>query len=243
MVQMNSFLLAVILGATPLALAQTQSPTPPTDSPSSASSPHQRDATRQTGTAEAPANASPEAAAGASPHQEHALGEGSNGPTGDKKMGDKSAADPATFVRKAALGGMTEVETSKLAATKAQDPQVRSFAQKMVTDHSAANEELKALAKKKGLMVPTSLDTEHQAIVQKLSAKSGAEFDSAYSKQMMKDHEKTVKLFKGAVHSSDADVAAWAQKTLPTLEQHDQLAAQLPASRHSASAQGASQRQ
>jgi putative membrane protein len=239
----NFLVLAVVLGATPLAVAQTQSPTPPTDNPSSASSPHQRAATKQTGTAEAPANASPEAASGASPHQEQAVGEGSNGSTGGKKMSDKSAADPATFVRKAALGGMTEVETSKLAATKAQDPQVRSFAQKMVTDHSAANEELKALAQKKGLMVPTSLDPEHQAIVQKLSSKSGAEFDSAYSKQMMKDHEKTVKLFKGASHSSDTDIAAWAQKTLPTLEQHDQLAAQLPGATHSASAHGAPQRQ
>src|SRR6476659_6245466 len=98
---------------------------------------------------------------------------------------NSSGADPATFVKKAALGGMTEVEASKLAADKAEDPQVRSFAQKMVTDHTAANEELQSLAKQKGWKVPTSLDTEHKAIVQKLGTKSGANFDAAYSEQMM----------------------------------------------------------
>lgn len=156
---------------------------------------------------------------------------------------DKSGADPATFVKKAALGGMTEVETSKLAASKAQDPQVKSFAQKMVTDHTAANEELKSLATKKGWTLPTSLDAEHKAVVQKLSAKSGADFDAAYSKQMMQDHEKTVALFKGATQSSDADLAKWAEKTLPTLEKHEQLAANLPAESHSASASKTPQRQ
>jgi putative membrane protein len=156
---------------------------------------------------------------------------------------DKSGADPATFVKKAALGGMTEVETSKLAVDKAQDPQVKSFAQQMVTDHTAANEELKSLAQKKGWTLPTKLDAEHKAIVQKLGAKSGANFDAAYSKQMMQDHEKTVALFKGAAQSSDADLAQWARKTLPTLEKHEQLAANLPAESHAASAEKTPQRQ
>jgi putative membrane protein len=157
---------------------------------------------------------------------------------------DKSGADPATFVKKAAIGGMTEVETSKLAATRAQDPQVKSFAEKMVADHTAANDELKSLAKKKGWTVPTALDAEHKAIVSKLSAKSGADFDAAYSKQMMQDHEKTVALFKEATKSSDPDLAQWAEKTLPTLEKHEQLAANLPAvASHSASASKTPQRQ
>lgn len=232
MTHMNSLVLTVMLGAASVTFAQSQTGTPAGD-PSSASSPHQREATKQTGTAEAPANTSPEADAAASQHQQEAVG-------GKKmKMGgnEAGAADPATFVKKAALGGMTEVEASKLAATKAQDPEVRSFAQKMVKDHTAANEELKTLAEKKGWTVPSSLDAKHKATVQKLSSKSGADFDAAYSKQMMHDHEMTVKLFKDATQSSDTDLAAWAQKTLPKLEQHEQLAAKLPASpSHSASA-------
>jgi putative membrane protein len=232
MSNMNSLALTVLLGAASVTFAQNQTQ-PPAGDPSSASSPHQREATKQTGTAEAPANASPEAASAASPHQQEAV----DGKKMKRGAGEAGAADPATFVKKAALGGMTEVAASKLAVTKAQDPEVRSFAQKMVTDHTAANEELKSLAEKKGWMVPTSLDAKHEAIVQKLSSKSGADFDAAYSKQMMKDHEKTVSLFKGATRSSDTDLAAWAQKTLPKLEQHEQLAAKLPAERsHSASA-------
>jgi putative membrane protein len=228
--KLNFLLLAMIIGAAPVTFAQNQPAQPATGDPSSASSRHQRQATGQTGTTEAPANASPEASSAASQHQKEAVG-------------DSTGADPATFVKKAAIGGMTEVEASKLAVAKAQDSQLRSFAQKMVTDHTAANEELKSLAKKKGWMVPTSLDAEHQAALQKLSSKSGADFDAAYSKQMMQDHEKTVKLFKGGAQSSDADLAAWAQKTLPTLQQHEQLAAKLPGASHSASAAHTSHQQ
>jgi len=158
--------------------------------------------------------------------------------SGDKmKMAaDKSGADPATFVKKAAQGGLTEVEVAKIASSKTQDPQIRSFAQRMVKDHSMANQELTTLAKSKGLQVPASLDAEHKAIVQKLSSKSGADFDAAYSKQMMEDHDKTIALFEGATQSSDADLAAFAKKTLPTLKEHQHLADALPGASHTASA-------
>jgi len=233
MTRWNHLLLALVVSAAPIAFAQDQPPQPTTGDPDSASSPHQREATGQTGTAEAPANQSPEASSAATPHQNDTLGEGSSG----KKMASMpNATDPQTFVKKAAVGGMTEVEASKLAVSKAQDPQVRAFAQKMVKEHTAANEELKSLAEKKGWTVPSSLDAEHKAALQKLSAKSGAAFDEAYSKQMMQDHEKTVALFTAAEQTSDRDLAAWVQKTLPTIEQHEQLAATLPGASHSASA-------
>jgi putative membrane protein len=214
MTKSSSLVLALMIGAIPVAFAQNQPPQSTTGDPSSASSPHQREAVQS----------------------------GKMAGHDMKTAADKSGADPATFVKKAALGGMTEVETSKLAESKAEDPQVKAFAKKMVTDHSAANDELKSLAKKKGWTLPTSLDAEHKAIVQKLSAKSGADFDAAYSKQMLQDHEKTVALFKGATKSSDADLAQWAEKTLPTLERHEQLAANLPAESHSASAKQTPQR-
>ncbi len=145
-------------------------------------------------------------------------------------LGDSSGVAPAMFVKMAALGGMTEVELGKIAQTMARDANVRKFADEMIKDHSKANTELATLAKTKGLAVPSTLDSEHNAIVQKLSAKSGADFDAAYSKQMMEDHDKTIALFEGATKSSDKDVAAFAQRTLPTLERHKQMADSLPTS-------------
>jgi putative membrane protein len=147
-------------------------------------------------------------------------------------------SDPATFVKNAAQGGLTEVALSRAAASKSQDPAIRKFAEHMVQDHSQANDELTSVAKKKGLEIPSALDPEHQAILQKLSHESGRGFDSAYSNQMVTDHKKTVALFEQACQSSDADVAAFAKKTLPTLKEHERMAEGLPGAMRSASAAG-----
>jgi putative membrane protein len=156
---------------------------------------------------------------------------------GDKTWSDNASArmaplTSATFVEKAAQGGMTEVQASKLALQKSKNEDVKSFANHMVTDHSQANNELKTLASKKSLSVPTDLDAHHKAAIAKLSSKTGAEFDRAYAEQMSKDHDKTVALFKSASTASgvDPDLQAFAQKTVPTLEKHDQLAMQLNSS-------------
>jgi putative membrane protein len=147
--------------------------------------------------------------------------------------GDAGGMDPATFVTKAAQGGLTEVAVSKAAEAGSQDPKVKQFADQMVRDHSKANDELTSLAKSKGLQVPASLDAEHRAIVQKLSDKKGSEFDAAYTKQMKEDHAKTVALFQSATKSSDPDLAAFAKKTLPTLMEHKRMAGALPGAMHS----------
>jgi putative membrane protein len=227
--------LATLVGAFAIGVAQAQTPpSPDNTAPDAASSPHQRDATGQSST-ESSTSTSPDPSAASTPHQREAT-------SGDSKMGkmkmaaDSSGADPATFVKKAAQGGMTEVELGKIAQSKTQDPAVRKFADDMVKDHGKANNELASLAKGKGLTVPAALDAEHKAIVQKLNSKSGADFDAAYSKQMVMDHDKTIALFQGATKSSDADLAAFAKKTLPTLEEHKQMADSLPASSRSAEA-------
>lgn len=125
------------------------------------------------------------------------------------------------FMTKAALGGMAEVELGKLAATKAQNPEVKKFAQQMVTDHTKANDELKALAGEKNFSMPVRLDPKHQAVLDKLNGLSGAEFDKAYVEAMVADHEETVALFKSeADGGKDADAKAWAAKTLPALQMH-----------------------
>ncbi|HVZ35691.1 MAG TPA: DUF4142 domain-containing protein, partial [Polyangiaceae bacterium] len=147
--------------------------------------------------------------------------------TAQLKMASQDGAVPATFVKKAALDGMTEVELGKIAASKAQDEKVKQFASRMVADHTKANEELASIAKKKGMKMPTSLDAEHQTMVQGLNAKSGAAFDKAYSEHMDADHAKAVAMFQGAVTGSDPDLAAFAKKTLPTLQEHKQMATRL----------------
>ena len=91
----------------------------------------------------------------------------------------------------------------------------------MIQDHTNANAELKALATKKTVTLPTDLDAEHKALKDKLQGLSGAEFDKAYTAAMVSDHEKTVDLFEAQAGSgSDADAKAFAAKTLPKLKMH-----------------------
>jgi putative membrane protein len=95
----------------------------------------------------------------------------------------------------------------------------------MVTDHTAANTELTQLAAGKKVTLPTALDAKHQAMVDKLSKLTGADFDREYMKMMVNDHEKAVKMFQDqSQKGTDADAKSFAAKTLPTLQSHLQLA-------------------
>jgi putative membrane protein len=141
---------------------------------------------------------------------------------------DRAVPEPTTFVKKAAVAGLTEVEAGKIALSKSQDPTIRSFAQRMVTDHSKANAELASIASSKGIVTPTKPDAEHQAMLDKMASKTGAEFDREYSQHMKMDHSKAIALFEGGSKSTDQDLAGFAKKTLPTLKEHKQLAEKLP---------------
>lgn len=132
-----------------------------------------------------------------------------------------AAGGSNNFMTEAAQGGMAEVELGRLAQTKAQNAEVKSFGQKMVQDHSNANTELKALAAKKNVTLPTDVGATHKTTMDKLSKLSGAEFDKEYVAAMVEDHEKDVKAFQTQADSAtDADVKAFATKTLPTLKMH-----------------------
>ena len=133
------------------------------------------------------------------------------------------------FVMDAAMGGMMEVELGRVAAQKGTSDAVKQFGQRMVDDHSKANEELMTLATSKGITLPTELDQKHREHVTKLSSLSGAEFDRAYSKLMLSDHNKDVSEFeKQSAKGTDADIKAFASKTLPTLQEHLTMAKALP---------------
>ena len=138
-----------------------------------------------------------------------------------------ASVDLATknFVLKAAKGGLAEVEFGRLAAEKASDPDVKQFGQKMVDDHSKANDELKSIAQQKGITLPTELDAKDKRTRDHLAKLSGAAFDRAYMSDMVKDHTKDVADFrKESKSGKDSDVKAFAGKTLPTLEEHLKLA-------------------
>ena len=139
------------------------------------------------------------------------------------KNGDKArmASGDRKFVMDALKGGMAEVELGKLASEKASNDQVKEFGKRMVDDHGKAGEELKTLAQNKGLTPPTEIDGKHKRLHERLSKMSGAEFDRAYVSEMVKDHRKDVKEFqREAEKAKDADVKAFASKTLPTLQEH-----------------------
>lgn len=137
------------------------------------------------------------------------------------------------FMTKAAVGGMLEVALGTQAEQKASSPDVKAFGKRMVTDHGKANEELKQLAAKKGVTLPTELDKEHKEAHEKLSKLSGAKFDREYAEAMVDDHEKDVKEFTDASKDAkDADLRAWAAKTLPVLEEHLKMAKDIKMKTH-----------
>jgi putative membrane protein len=144
-----------------------------------------------------------------------------------------TASDSGTnqvFVNHAATGGMAEVEMGKLAGAKASSPDVKKFAEQMVSDHTKANEELEKIATGKSLKVPTVLDAEHKAKLETLSKKTGAEFDKAYMQAQVSGHEKMQQLLSDeAKNSKDADLKTFAEKTLPTVKEHYQMATELQA--------------
>jgi putative membrane protein len=133
-----------------------------------------------------------------------------------------AAASPdSAFVREAASGGMAEVELGQLAAQNAESSDVKQFGQRMVDDHGKANDELKQLASQKKIDLPADSGAKHKALHDKLAKLKGAAFDKAYMSAMVSDHKEDVSAFqREAKGGKDPDVKAWAEKTLPTLQDH-----------------------
>ena len=113
-------------------------------------------------------------------------------------------------------------------AEKGSNADVKKFGQRMVDDHTKANDELKTLAGNKNITLPAATDAKHKALIEKLSKLSGDAFDRAYAQDMVKGHQEAVTAFRTESRSGkDADVKAWASKTLPTLEEHLKMAQDL----------------
>jgi putative membrane protein len=166
------------------------------------------------------------------PTEANPVPKGNDGGTGDQKPLKAPSDTDSRFALKAAEGGMLEVELGRLASSRTANTEVQEFAALMVKDHSKANAELTEIASGKSLMLPTQeqVKAKHQAMFDKLAKLEGAAFDREYMSAMVKDHDKDVALFeKQAKSGRDAALQAFAEKTLPTLLEHQKMAKQVNA--------------
>jgi putative membrane protein len=129
--------------------------------------------------------------------------------------------DDKDFLKEAASGGLLEVELGRFAEQNAQNPRVKKFGAMMVRDHQKVNDELKTLASGKNITLSDEMDNKHKDMVDDLKKEQGDDFDKAYIKGMVEDHEKDVDKFqKVAEDGKDPEIKAFAAKTLPTLLMH-----------------------
>ena len=141
----------------------------------------------------------------------------------------KLSGQDKSFLKDAAEGGSAEVSASQIAVAQSANADVKTFAQQMIDDHGKAGAELKGLAEQKGVKVSDTPSITKKTEIKMLSERKGSSFDQHYADSIgVKAHQDTIKLFQKEVDKgSDADVKAWASKTLPTLQHHLEMAQSL----------------
>jgi putative membrane protein len=151
---------------------------------------------------------------------------GGTTPGGQPQNGQAANVSTPEFVRNATIGGMFEIQSSQLALKKTQDQDVKQFADRMVKDHTQVNEKLKSLAKNE--TVPSDLDQSHQQMLQKLQGENGSNFVDTFKQMQVSAHRQAINLFQSYARNGDNDqLKQLAQQTLPTLQQHLQMAEQI----------------
>lgn len=132
------------------------------------------------------------------------------------------------FVSEAASGNMLEVELGKYVSQQGSADEVKKFAERMVTDHSKANEDLMSIAQKKNITMPNQMSKKHMRTVERLKKLQGAELDRAYMKEMVKDHKEDVKKYRRAAEKlKDPELKSYAASTLTVLQEHQKLAQEI----------------
>jgi putative membrane protein len=145
----------------------------------------------------------------------------------DTKFEDSKIQDDIEFAVSAADGSMLEVQLGRLAQTKSTTSEVKLMGQMMADNHSKANEELKTLAAQKNITLPTVLSEDCQNTYNDLAAKTGKDFDDAYTEFMVRDHKEDIYKFKKeADKGNDAELKSWAAGKVATLEHHLEMAKQ-----------------
>jgi putative membrane protein len=143
---------------------------------------------------------------------------------------DHANAADVIFAHEATLGGMAEVNAGKLAMRKAQSQDVKDFANRMVSDHTAAADRLAALSKSSRVGRPADLDKDHKVVLEQLGKVDGRAFDSAYIRGQVVDHQRTAQLYEWIIdNGQDPRVASYAMETLPVVLRHLEMAKALQA--------------
>jgi putative membrane protein len=125
------------------------------------------------------------------------------------------------FVNAAAQGGMFEVQAGRTAEQKGASPDVQKIGAMMVTDHEKLNADLTKIATGKGVEVPATLDAKHKTMLDNISQKEGAEFDTTYLATMLKAHKADLAAFQTVAHNAaDPDIKAFAQQAVPIIQTH-----------------------
>jgi len=130
------------------------------------------------------------------------------------------------FLMAAINGGNYEVQSSRMALTRSQDPNVKKIAQQMIDDHMKANQELMQIMQNKRIPMPPSqqLDPIHSAMMQKLSMEQGKDFDDCFMEQQALAHVAAVMCFtKESKKGEDNEIKQFASKTLPKLKEHKEV--------------------
>jgi putative membrane protein len=132
------------------------------------------------------------------------------------------------FAKDAAEGGLAEVKLGELAQQKGSSDSVKDFGKRMVEDHTQANDKLKQVASQENMKLPENLNKHDQKVYDRLSQLSGAEFDRAYARDMVRDHKNDIAAFQQEANSGqDSAVKNFASQTLPTLQDHLKMAQQM----------------
>lgn len=148
-----------------------------------------------------------------------------SGTTGKVKNDTSSLRpDERTFVQQAAVGGMMEVEAGNLTTQKTKDQKIMAYAKQMIADHNKIGAELKQISGKMGIELPSQLPAAEQGNLAKLRQMQAREYDENYMDMMVMDHSRTIDLFNGARTFKNADLQAFAVRTLPLLQKHQKMA-------------------
>lgn len=129
------------------------------------------------------------------------------------------------FIAEAVRDGLTEVELGRLGAVQAFDERIRKLARSLMEEHEKANRELVRIAKQKRLAIPTEMDPERRSVIDDLKGLSDEEFQQAYVKALVKDHQRSISIFQQESQTGrDEEVRDFAGRLLPVLTGHFRIA-------------------
>lgn len=156
---------------------------------------------------------------------------------GTSDSGKSLSKADQNIVRELAQANLAEIEAGKLALSQSKNDDVKTFAQKMIDDHTQSQKDLEQLAQAKGVSLPTEPDRKHKAAAKKLSALEGDKFDKQYMSQGgLKDHRDTHRMLERAQNrANDPELKALVEKATPIVGQHLTMAKEVSDSKKTTS--------